>query len=186
VSRRGIAAAALGLALAAGTVAAQTAPPTPAPTSAKPVKKAAKAPKAPLDFAGVWDIDLKGSRGISKNMEKAVLSVRQNGDRIWIEPIEQPKPYLSGEEIVVDGRLYEKAVGSGHKGSVQAQWGNDKQSLWIQATTTVGEPPSTAVQRTVWRLPEGGKVWTRQTWTVQNGQTRESFLVFRKRDAPKL
>jgi len=184
VRRASLAAAGLGLALAAaGRAAAQIAPPTPAPTAAPKASSSSKAAKAPLDFSGVWEIDFEKSKGVSKNMEKAVLSVRQNGDRIWIEPIEQTRPYLSSEEIVVDGKLYEKSMGAGRKGSVQAQWGKDKKSLWIQATTGTEENPSAAIQRTVWRLGEGGKVWTRQTWTVQKGDTRESFLVFKKRDA---
>jgi hypothetical protein len=155
----------------------------PAPTA--PPKTAPSTGKAPLDFSGIWEIDLKKSRGISKNMEKAVISIRQSGDRIWMEPIEQQRPWLVAEEIVVDGRLYEKAVGGGRKGTVQAEWGKDKKSLWIQAATGTDENPSAAVQRTVWRLRDGGKTWTRQTWTVQKDETRESFLVFRKREAKK-
>ena len=183
--RRRILPAALCLALAAGTLAAQTAQPTPPPTAAPPASAAPKRPRPPLDFAGVWDIDLKESKNVSKNMEKAVLSVRQNGDRIWIEPVEQPRPYLSAEEIVVDGQHYEKALGRGLKGSVQAQWGKDKKSLWIQSVTSSDEDPKVAFQRSVWELRDGGKVWTRRTWTVQKDETRESLLVFRKREARK-
>ena len=161
--------------LGAQTVPAPTATPNPAP----------KIAKAPLDFSGIWEIDLTKSKGISKNMEKAVISIRQSGDRIWMEPIEQQRPWLVAEEIVVDGKLYEKAVGGGRKGTVQAEWGKDKKSLWIQATTGTDENPNAGVQRTVWRLREGGKIWTRQTWTVQKDETRESFLVFRKRAAKK-
>jgi hypothetical protein len=185
VTRRGLLRTALGLALAAGTLAAQTAPPTPPPAAAKSASEAAKHPKPPLDFAGVWDIDLKESKNVSTNMEKAVLSVRQNGDRIWIEPIEQPRPYLASEEIVVDGQHYEKALGRGLKGSVQAQWGKDKKSLWIQSVTSSDEDPQVAFQRSVWMLRDGGKTWTRRTWTVQKGENRESFLVFKKRPAKK-
>lgn len=155
----------------------------PAPTA--PSKAAPNSAKARLDFSGVWEIDLKKSQGISKNMEKAVISIRQSGDRIWMEPIEQQRPWLVAEEIVVDGRLYEKAVGGGRKGSVQAEWGKDKKSLWIQAATGTDENPSAALQRSVWRLRDGGKTWTRQTWTVQKEETRESFLVFRKREGKK-
>lgn len=176
---------AVGLALAAGILTAQAAPPTPPPTAVKPASDASKHPKAPVDFAGVWDVDLKESKNVSKNMEKAVLSVRQNGDRIWIEPIEQPRPYLASEEIVVDGQHYEKALGRGLKGSVQAEWGKDKKSLWIQSVTSSDKNPQVAFQRSVWMLRDGGKTWTRRTWTVQNGENRESFLVFRKRAAQK-
>ena len=182
--QRGLAAA-LGLALAGGVLAAQTAPPTPPPTAAPPTPAASKRPKAPLDFAGVWEIDFEESKNVSKNMEKAVLSVRQSGDRIWIEPVEQTRPYLSADEIVVDGRQYEKALGRGLRGSVQAAWGKDKKSLWIQSVTSSDEDPKVAFQRSVWELKDGGKVWTRRTWTVQKDETRESLLVFRKREAKK-
>ena len=183
--RRRILPALLGFVLAAGALAAQTAQPTPPPTAAPQASAAPKRPKPPLDFAGVWDIDLKQSKNVSKNMEKAVLSVRQNGDRIWIEPVEQPRPYLAAEELVVDGQHYEKALGRGLKGSVQAQWGKDKKSLWIQSVTSSDEDPKVAFQRSVWELKDGGKVWTRRTWTVQKDESRESLLVFRKREAKR-
>jgi len=182
VRPRTVAAAAVALALGARLAAAQSAPPTPPPTAVKP---AGKAPKPPLDFAGIWDIDLTASKGVSKNMEKAVLNVRQNGDRIWIQPIEQTRPYLSGDEIVVDGQKYEKALGRGLKGSVEASWGKDKKSLWIQSVTSSDENPRVAFQRTVWELKDGGKVWTRRTWTVQNNENRETLLVFKKRETKK-
>jgi len=185
VRRRGILPATLGLVLAATTARAQTAEPTPPPTVPAPTSAAPKRPKAPLDFAGVWEIDLKESKGVSKNMEKAVLSVRQNGDRLWIEPVEQNRPYLASEEIVVDGRHYEKALGRGMKGDVQAEWGKDKKSLWIQSVTSSEDNPEVAFQRSQWELKDGGKVWTRRTWTVLKGESRESFLVFRKREAKK-
>jgi len=177
-------------AAAAGAVAAaQTAPPTPAPTAAATPKsgsKGAKASKAaPLDFSGVWEIDAAASKGLTKNMSEAVLSIRQNGDKIWMEPVDRSKRYISSDVIVVDGKLYEKAVGRGMKGTVQAQWGKDKASLWIQSTTGTEEKPNSAMQRAVWRLRDHGKVWTRQTWTVEDGKTRESFLVFRKQESPK-
>lgn len=175
--------------LLAGSLRAQTAEPTPSP---KPPPKAAKTPGAskkpvaPLDFTGVWEIDVKASRGVSKNMEHAVISVRQNGDRIWLEPLEQKtQQWLAADEIVVDGRLYEKALGGGRKGTVQAEWGKDKTSLWIQSTTGTDPNPKTAMQRSVWRLREDGKVWTRQSWTVEKTGKRETFLVFRKREAAK-
>ncbi len=171
--------AAAGLA-AASVLRAQAAPPTPRPTRpAPPPARGAKA--APIDFSGVWDIDVDASQGLSTSMKKAVLSVRQNGSRIWIEPVEQPRPYLSADEIVVDGKLYEKAVGRGEKGTVQAQWAKDRKSLWIQTVTKSEDGVEVAFQRTQWELKDGGKTWTRRTWTVQKGESRESFLVFRKR-----
>jgi hypothetical protein len=109
--------------LAAQAAPAPTAPPNPAP----------KAARVPLDFNGVWELDAKESKSVSKNMEKAVISIRQSGDRIWIEPIEQRRPWLVADEIVVDGKVYEKAIGGGKKGSVQAQWGKDDRGHRRQA-----------------------------------------------------
>lgn len=169
--------------LAAAILRAQTPAPTARPKRAR--TPAPKSAKPPLDFSGVWAIDAKASRGVSPNMEGAVLSVRQNGDRIWIEPIDQKRPKLLSEEIIVDGKLYEKAIGRGQKGSLQAQWGKDDQSLWLQAIASTDENPNAAVQRMVWRIRDGGKVWTRQTWTIQKDGTKETFLVFRKRVAEK-
>ena len=172
--------AAVAAALAAAVLSAQAAPPTPRPTlPAPPPAKGAKA--SPLDFSGIWEIDLQKSEGVSTSMQRAVLSVRQNGSRLWIEPIEQPRPYLSAEEIVVDGKLYEKAIGRNEKGTVQAQWAKDRKSLWIQTVTTSPEGAEVAFQRSQWSLSDGGKVWTRHTWTVQKGNNRESLLVFNKR-----
>lgn len=167
-----------GLAVAS-ILGAQAAPPTPKPTPATRAVRGARA--APIDFSGVWDIDVQASQGLSTSMGKAVLSVRQNGSRIWIEPVEQPRPYLSADEIVVDGKLYEKAVGRGEKGTVQAQWAKDHKSLWLQTVTKNEEGTEVAFQRSQWEIKDGGKTWTRRTWTVQKGDSRESFLVFRKR-----
>ena len=171
--------------LAAGVPAGAQTAPTPRPTlpAPPPPKKGAKI--VPLDFGGVWEIDLKVSEGVSTSMGKAVLAVRQNGDRLWIEPIEQPRPYLSADEIVVDGKLYEKAIGRGDKGTVQAQWGKDRKSLWIQTVTKNPEGDEVAFQRSRWELKDGGNTWTRKTWTIQKGKTRESLLVFRKRPGEK-
>ena len=179
MSRRAAASFAASL-LAAAALRAQAAPPTPRPTlPAPPPAKNSKT--APLDFSGVWEIDLEKSKGVSTSMKRAVLSIRQNGGRLWIEPIEQPRPYLSAEEIVVDGKLYEKAIGRGDKGTVQAQWATDRKSLWIQTVTSNAEGAEVAFQRSQWTLSEKGTVWTRHTWTIQKGNNRESILVFRKR-----
>jgi len=157
---------------------AQSAPP---PT--EPPQPAPKVAKAPLNFSGVWELDATASKGVSKNMEKAVISIRQSGDRIWIEPIEQKRPWLVADEIVVDGRVYEKAIGGGKKGTMQAQWGKDRKSLWIQTTASTEENPDSGWTRAVWELQDGGKTWTRRTWSFSQAEKRDSFLVFRKRAA---
>ncbi len=169
---------------AAASASAQTAPPS-APTAPpkKPVTAPAKPPRAPIDFSGTWELDAAQSDGISVNMEGAVISIRQNGDRIWIEPVDRSRRYLSSEEIVVDGRLYEKAVGRGMKGTVQAQWAKDRKSLWIQTVTKNDEGAQVAYQRAQWMLKDPN-TWTRRTWTVQKDQNRESFLVFHRQKSP--
>ena len=159
---------------------AQIAPPPTAPPQPAP-----KVAKAPLDFSGVWELDTKASKSVSKNMEKAVISIRQSGDRIWIEPIEQKRPWLVADEIVVDGKVYEKSIGGGKKGTVQAQWGKDKKSLWIQTAAGTEDNPDSGWTRSVWELKDGGKTWTRRTWSFSQSEKRDSFLVFRKRAATK-
>jgi hypothetical protein len=168
--------------LAAAVLAAQS--PTAVP---QPVRTPAKTKKArpPLDFTGIWVLDPKASQGVAKQMEEAVLQVRQNGNRIWIEPIENHGLKIASEEIIVDGRLYEKSLGAGQKGTLEAAWGKDGQSLWLQAVVGTDETPDAARQRMIWRLRDGGKTWTRQTRTLQPGGARDTFLVFRKREEPK-
>jgi hypothetical protein len=163
---------------------------TPAPSSTSGPKKvrtprAARTPKAPLDFSGTWVLDAASSRGAAPALKAAVLTVRQNGNRIWIEPVRGAKPSpIMAEEIVVDGRPYEKGFGSGQKGTLTAAWGKDDQSLWLQIEAGTADEPHSATQRMVWRLRDGGRVWTRQSWTVQKGGGKESYLVFRKQEIP--
>jgi hypothetical protein len=157
---------------------------TPAPKKSTPKPKS-KSEKAPLDFSGVWVLDPGASTGVAPQMANAVLQVRQNGNRIWIEQIESPERHILSEQIVVDGKKYEKSLGAGQKGTLEAAWGNDGTSLWLQAIAGQEGDPSSAVQRMVWRLREGGKMWTRQTMTIQPSGTKETFLVFRKRETGK-
>ena len=177
--RRAFAAAAA--MLTAGFVLGQTAPTT---TPAMP-KSRATSKKVPLDFSGIWVLDPEASTGVAPQMANAVLQVRQNGNRIWIEQIESPQRHILSEQIVVDGQKYEKSLGAGQKGTLEAAWGNDGASLWLQAIAGKEGDPASAVQRMIWKLREDGKIWTRQTMTIQPGGTKETFLVFRKREAKK-
>ncbi len=180
--RRGLRRAVLA-ALLAAPASAQVAPPA-AAAKAAPTPGKARSARPPVDFSGVWVLDAAASRGAPSHMTEAVLSVRQDGNRIWIEPIEQKRPYLLSEQIVADGQPYEKAVGPKQKGTVTAGWGKDNQSLWIQVVAgTVDEP--VGAQRVVWRLEDGGKTWIRQTSSIQPNGTKETLLVFRKRDPKK-
>ena len=180
------AAGALLLAFSASAVPAQIAPPpspTPAPTRpSSPSPKSGKPARAPIDFSGTWEIDAAQSQGMSTSMRDAVISIRQNGDRIWIEPVDRSRKFLSSEEIVVDGRLYEKALGRGMKGTVQAAWAKDRKSLWIQTVTKNAEGERVAYQRAQWTLKDPN-TWMRRTWTVQQDDNRESILVFRRQKA---
>ena len=157
-------------------------PPTPSPAAGKRSSGPAK-PRVPLDFSGTWEIDAAESKGISNNMQGAVIAIRQNGDRIWIEPVDRSRKFLSSEEIVVDGRLYEKAVGRGMKGTVQAAWAKDRKSLWIQTVTKGEDGTQVYYQRTEWRLKDPN-TWTRGTRTVQKDEVRDSFLVFHRQKLP--
>ena len=170
-------------ALLAAPLSAQVAPPAATPKASRIPGKARRA-RPPLDFSGVWVLDPAASRGAPSHMTEAVLSVRQDGDKIWIEPIEQKRPYLLSEQIVADGRPYEKAVGPNQKGTLTAAWGKDNRSLWLQVVAGTREEPVGA-QRMVWRLEDGGKTWIRKTTSIQPNGTKETMLVFRKRDAKK-
>lgn len=175
----------LALCAAAGAVlAASPATPTasapPKPTS--PPKAKARAAAPPLDFSGTWVIDVEASRGVNAQMEHAVLEVRQNGNRIWIESVENRNSKIVAEEIIVDGRAYEKALGANQKGTLEAAWGKDGKSLWLQVVAATEDNPVAATQRMIWRLRDGGKTWTRQTRTIQPDGTKDTFLVFRKRE----
>jgi hypothetical protein len=170
-------------ALLASVLAAQsptrTPKPAPAPKSARtpgPAKRSAP----PLDFSGVWELDPAASKGVTKRMEGAVLQVRQNGNRIWIEALGRSRNNLTAEEIVVDGKRYEKALGNGKKGTVEAAWGKDGKSLWLQAVLSDDEGSLAATQRMIWRLRDGGKTWTRQTRTLEPDGAKDTFLVFRR------
>jgi hypothetical protein len=190
MSARAVAAAVL-LSGALGALA-QSGPAAPTKPARPSAPKAGATPRAkrsgpPLDFSGVWTLDASASRGVSTAMEGAVLSVRQNGNHIWIEPVAKKKVILA-EEIVVDGRRYEKGVGlsRGKKGTLTAEWGNDGDSLWLQIEVP-GENPDEPVgmQRAIWRLRDGGEVWTRQTRTITSADVKDTFLVFRrKKDEP--
>ena len=179
------------LALAAAILVGAAAGGAQTPAPAAPTPRAARTPKAkatakpPLDFSGVWVLDSEASSGVAPQMQNAVLQVKQNGNRIWIEQIETPQRNILSEQIVVDGKKYEKSLGHGMKGTLEAEWGKDRASLWLQAIAGPEGDPSSAVQRGIWKLQDGGKVWTRQTRTLEPDGARETFLVFRKREASK-
>jgi len=189
---RSASAAAIGLAaaLALGAVGLLSAQEAPAPTpSPRPAKSGARkgganaATKAPLDFSGVWELDPAASQGVVKAMEHAAIKIEQNGNRIWIAPLGAASTEkLLADQIVVDGQLYEKKLGKG-KGTVQAKWGTDNQSLWIEAVNSTPTDPRAAIQRMVWRLRDFGNTWTRQSWTISGDNSKQAFLVFRKRPA---
>lgn len=165
----------------ASALVGQTAPTPPAMPKHRPPGKV-KSSKPALDFSGTWQLDEKASQNVSNKMVGAVLLVKQNGNRIWIEPVEQKALNILAEQIVVDGRLYEKVMGK-QKATLWANWGTDDESLWLQVNTGKGDDPQRAIQRSVWRLRESGNTWTRQTWTINGDQTKMSFYVFRKRPA---
>jgi len=141
-------------------------------------------PKPPLDFSGVWELDPKMSIHVSYHMQSAVLSVKQKGNRIWISPVQAPgkaRQTILSEEIVADGRAYEKALGSAGKGLVTADWAKDGKSLWIEVQAVPPKDPSAALQRSVWKLSEDRMVWVRESVSLSNGHARSTRLVFRKK-----
>lgn len=157
--------------------------PTPAP------RERAGAPGSHTDFSGIWEIDSAASAGGAQNMEGAVLEVTQKEDRIWIQPAAATMGRrVLAEEVVVDGRSYEKSLGgAGGKGSLVAKWGTDAKSLWLEVTAGPEDDPRHVVQRSVWRLSEDRSTWVRETVTLQSGAPmRQSRLVFRRQDPKKV
>jgi hypothetical protein len=165
VSIAGLARVRLHLRAAAGTLAALGL------LAAGPKVRPTAEPKPPLDFSGTWTLDPKASMNVSSQMQGAVLSVRQKGDRIWISSVK------------ADARPYEKALGPAGKGLVTAGWARDGKSLWIEVAGGPPENPGEAIQRSVWRLSEDGQVWVRESVSVSKGHSGRARLVFRKNKA---
>ncbi len=140
----------------------------------------------PTDFTGIWEIDAKSSTLGSSKMENAVLQVTQSGDRIWIQPLGGSRTRILAEEVVVDGRAYEKTLGNKERGTLTARWGNDGKSLWLEVVAGTDETPRAAVQRSLWRLSADRQVWVRESVTVQKDGARQTRLVFRRQDPKKL
>jgi hypothetical protein len=152
----------------------------------KPASK--HAPKPPIDFTGTWELDPKMSVNVSAPMQGAVLSVTQDGDRIWISPVQTPgktRTPILAEEIVADGRAYEKALGPAGKGLVTAGWAKDGKSLWIEVEAGPPENPRAALQRSVWKVSTDRKVWVRESVSLQKGNAKSARLVFRRKDPEK-
>lgn len=142
----------------------------------------AKVPPAnPPNFSGTWNLDEAASANVSPNMKDAVLVVDQKGDHIRVSPAPQGagKFRLAGDEIVADGRPYEKGVGGG-KGVLTARWSADGKALELELTGEAKDTGKTAVQRSRWTLSSDGSTWVRETRTTGNGKTRVSRLVFRR------
>ncbi len=151
-------------------------------TRARPAAGVPGARGGPTDFTGVWELDPKASSGGAPNMDKAVLEVTQRKNRIWIQPLEKTRTAVIAEEVVVDGRPYEKALGHKSRGTLTAKWGTDAKSLWLEVVAGPEDDPRAAVQRSVWRLSDNRKVWVRETVSLQRGSTKQSRLVFRRRE----
>jgi hypothetical protein len=160
--------------------AARAGPPT-APTPTRTMPASPRRP--PLDFTGIWELDASASQGVPRAMHGAVLSVTQTGHRITIEPVHGDHILLSADQIVADGRTYEKAVGPKMKGLVTASWSPRRDSLHLEITAGTPEDPKQSVQRSVWTISKDRKVWVRQSVTVRNGETSLARLVFRRRMA---
>ena len=154
----------------------------PARAAALARKPSPRPSSPPLDFTGVWEIDPSMSLNVSSQMRNAILSVTQKGNRIWISPVTSGKgSMIMSEEIVADGRPYEKALGPAGKGVVTATWAEDRQSLRIEVTAGAekGSDPS-AIQRSIWKLSADKNVWIRESFSISAGKPRSARLVFRR------
>ncbi|HEX7253484.1 MAG TPA: hypothetical protein VF376_11425 [Thermoanaerobaculia bacterium] len=174
-----------GLLVLPGVLSGQT--PTRPAKSARPARTRTPAAKPPIDFSGIWELDTKASVHPNPHYQGSVLSVTQTGDHIWIQPIKQGKGTgVLGEEIVADGRGYEKGIGASGKGIVTAGWSDDRQSLWIEVKAGPADPAKGAMQRSVWKLSEDGSVWVRESVSISQGKAQSARLVFRRRTAESL
>ena len=172
-----------GLLILPAAGSAQT--PTKPAKSARPPKTPATKP--PIDFSGIWELDMKASVHPNPHYEGSVLSVTQTGDHIWIQPIKQGKGTgVLGDEIVADGRGYEKGIGASGKGIVTAGWSDDRQSLWIEVKAGPADPAKGAMQRSVWKLSEDGSVWVRESVSISQGKAQSARLVFRRKSSESL
>jgi hypothetical protein len=179
------------------TAAAQTSgatsptggPPTPSsPRSSKAGSAAKPRASAPIDFSGTWEFDEKNSINANYHYIGSVLSVTQSGNHIWIQPVKQGRGSgVLAEEIVADGRPYEKAMGPAGKGTVTAEWSEDKTALRIEARAgPEGKPSAEATQSMLWRLSADRKLWLRESTSVSQGKSKSSRLVFRRISAASL
>lgn len=162
------------------------------PSAAAPAKKKAEglrrgAAGGPTDFSGIWELDEKSSSLPSRHLQNSVLEVTQKGERIWIQPLGKTRDRVLAEEVVVDGRAYEKSLGNKERGTLTARWGEEGRSVWLEVVAGTDEDPRAGVQRSVWRLSQDRNVWVRETVTMHKGSasTQRSRAVFRRQDPGK-
>jgi hypothetical protein len=160
------------------------------PSAAAPAKKKAEglrpgAAGGPTDFSGIWELDEKSSSLPTRHLQNSVLEVTQRGARIWIQPVGKTRDHVLAEEVVVDGRAYEKSLGNKEKGILTARWGEDGKSVWLEVVAGTDENPRAGVQRSVWRLSQDRSTWVRETVTTKNGSAQRSRAVFRRQDPGK-
>jgi hypothetical protein len=169
--------------LAALALAAGIDPPSAAPAKKKSASLRPGAAGGPTDFSGIWEFD-KQSSSPSRHLQNSVLEVTQKGERIRIQPLGKTRNLVLAEEVVVDGRAYEKSLGN-QKGTLTARWGEDGRSVWLEVVAGTDEDPRAGVQRSVWRLSQDRNVWMRETATMHKGSTQTSRAVFHRQDAGK-
>ncbi len=170
--------------LAAFALPAGAVPEAPAPaTKAAGLRRGAAG--GPTDFSGIWELDEKASSLPSRHLQNSVLEVTQKGARIWIQPLGKTRNRVLAEEVVVDGRTYEKSLGNKEKGTLTARWGEDGKSVWLEVVAGTDEDPRAGVQRSVWRLSQDRSVWMRETVTTHKGAAQRSRAVFRRQDPGK-
>ncbi|MFN2386083.1 MAG: hypothetical protein ABR576_07325 [Thermoanaerobaculia bacterium] len=151
------------------------------PAAPTPTRRPWTPRRPPLDFSGVWEIDTAASQGAPASMNGAVLSVVQSGNRITLQPVHGEHILLTADQIVADGRTYEKGVGTKMKGLVTVAWSPRGDSLRIEVTAGPTEDPKRMTQRSVWTLSRDKKVWVRQSVTTREGKSSLTRLVFRRR-----
>jgi hypothetical protein len=171
--------------LAALALPAGAGPPTAAPAKKKAEVRRPGAAGGPTDFSGIWELDGMSSSLPSRHLQNSILEVTQKGPRIWIQPVGKTRDRVLAEEVVVDGRAYEKSLGNQEKGTLTARWGEDGKSVWLEVVAGTDEDPRAGVQRSVWRLSQDRNVWVRETVTTRKGTAQSSRAVFRRQKPGK-
>ena len=137
-------------------------------------------------LGGLGDRHAGEHRASPRAWARPSFSVRQNGDRIWVEPIEQAagrtsRPTRSSSTA----RTTRRPSGAGTRARSRRSGRKDRKALWIQTRDERTGRPKRSPSSAVDEFKDGGKTWAR---TDLDRAARANPRVdpgFRKRPAAK-